>query len=225
MKNRLCKAIKAYKRWACWRCDGLNRDGTFHRNFYIPVVGERIPAMIESFERLGDFKQAVKAVRGDMHFDGIAFLLGGPLPYVCITVADCIEPSTRKLNETATAILDKIHSSSGGYCIRHINEKYKSCIEQIGSTYIELSHDGASISIWGLGELPAGKKSIVPGVTIHQSGYIPITGRTVDNSQLQDLQAVIDSLAGCTEDKQAEPAEPSTRENEAESERKAGEIS
>ena len=221
MKNELFKAIKGYERWVCWRSDGLNQDGTFHRDFYIPVVGARIPATEENQDRLADFHQAIKVIRSDMYFDGIAFALADNLPYVCITVANCIEPSTGKLNETAAAILDKIYST-GGYRVDKIRNIYQSQIKRTDGTYIELLDEETGISIWGLGEMPAGKESIIPGVTIQKNGYIPITRHAIDNFPLRDLQAVIDSLTGCTEDKQAEP---STRENETEPGRKAGEIS
>lgn len=182
MKNELLKAMKEHKRWVCWRSDGLNQDGTFHRDFYFPVVGERIQATEESPQRLGNLRQAVKAMRNEMYFDGIAFSLAPNFPYVCITVVDCIEPSKGTLNETAAAILDRIHFTGGGYKVDKIRDFYKSQIKRTGGTYIELSDNETSIRIWGLGKLPAGKESIIPGVTVCKSGYIPFTGRTVDNS-------------------------------------------
>ncbi len=219
MNNELFKAIMKKERWACWRCDGLNQDGTFHYNFYVPLIGERTPAKEASQNALGNLRQAVKVVRSDMYFDGIAFLLAGHLPYVCITIEKCIKTSTGELNKTAAIILDRIHASGGGYRIANIHQRYKTSIQQTGGTYIELSHDEHSLSIWGLGEIPAGKKSRMPGVAIHKSGYIPVTGYIVTNSPLRDLQAVIDSLIDGAEPPRASPAE-----QEAEPGGKAGGV-
>lgn len=219
MKNELFKALKAYNRWVCWRCIGLKNDGTFRIEYHSAVDTDTPPGE-EGPVVLSDLKQAVHAVRSNLSFDGIAFSLAAHLPCVCIIVSHCVDQETGRINKTAARVLDMIQETGGAYRIDHIKNRYKAKLKMVVCTYMELSIDKTGLKIWGLGKIPAGKESRLPGVAIRQSGYIPITGEAISNAPLWNLQAVIDSLI-----KEPPPAEPSTRENETEPGRKAGEIS
>lgn len=220
MKNELLNVMKEYKRWVCWRCIGLENDGTFRMEYHSAVDTDTPPGE-EGPVVLSDLKQAVHAVRSNLSFDGIAFSLAAQLPFpcVCIIISKCVDQETGYINETASRILNMIHETGGAYRIGHIRNRYKVAkLKMVEGTYIELSINKTGLKIWGLGKIPAGKESHIPGVTIYQNGYIPITGEAISNAPLRDLQAVIDSLV-----KEPSPAEPSARAIEEEPGGKAGE--
>lgn len=128
-------------------------------------------------KRVAAFLQEHPGIKGPI---GMGVVLDKEFGLVCIDVDDCRYPDTGKIEEWAQEILD--------------------LVKEAGGTYIELSPSGTGFHIWGRGRLPNDlglNETMKNGHKIelyNNDHYITVTKNALNDSPLNDIQPVIDTI-------------------------------
>ena len=145
------QALTALPQWVCWRLEPDSK-GREAKVPYNPKLGKKASATNPDTWAALDLAQ--EALRQFL-YSGLGFVFTKQAGIVGVDIDHCVDPATDALNETATAILEKLPP-----------------------TYIEISPSGTGLHIFLCGEMPdGGSKNSKTGVEMYaHSRYFTMTG-------------------------------------------------
>ena len=150
--------LTALPQWVCWRLEPDPKGGKDRKVPYDPVTSQRAsstdPKTWHTFEE-------ARAACGQYMYSGLGFVFTTESGIVGIDIDHCRDASTGSLNETATAIL-----------------------QRLPGTYAEISPSGTGIHLFLYGEIPGkGNKNTENGVEMYaHSRYFTMTGQPLDGA-------------------------------------------